>query len=165
MTHAAPSSPTSALKTFERRSIFTGTVEALTRFHDAPNALRVLTPPPLFVQIVRDERASLTQGDVVFRLWIGPLPVRWHARHEPGSTATSFIDRMIDGPMAFWEHEHRFRAVEGGVELIDHIRYRHKSGLPGLFSRLMFDGLPLRFLFWYRHLRTGLAMVRSQRAA
>ncbi|MCC7209878.1 MAG: SRPBCC family protein [Anaerolineae bacterium] len=162
---AAPSSTPRTLKTFERRSVFRGSVEDLTRFHDAADALRVLTPPPLFVQMVRDGRISLTQGEVIFRLWLGPLPVTWVARHEPGSTPTSFIDRMIAGPMASWEHEHRFRAVQGGVELTDRIRYAHKPGLPGLFSRLMFDGLPLRFLFWYRHLRTRRAMERGKGAA
>ncbi len=130
------------------------------RFHDAPNALRVLTPPPLIVQMVRESRESLTQGEVVFRLWFGPLPVLWHARHEPGSIPTSFIDRMLAGPMASWQHEHRFRAVDQGVELTDEITFAHKPGWRGVFTRLVFDGLPLRFLFWYRHWRTRRALER-----
>ncbi len=99
-------------KTFHYCSVIHTTVEAMTRFHNAPNALHVLTPPPLIIQIVRDDRESLTQGEVVFRLWFGPLPVLWHARHEPGSIPTSFIDRMLAGPMASWQHEHGFRVVD-----------------------------------------------------
>jgi hypothetical protein len=30
--------------------------------------------------------------------------------------------------------------------------------LIGLFTRLFFDGLPLRFLFFYRHLRTRMVI-------
>ncbi len=150
----------SSLKTFCYCSVIQTTVEAMTRFHDAPNALRVLTPPPLVVQMVRDSRESLTQGEVVFRLWFGPLPVLWHARHEPGSIPTSFIDRMMAGPMASWQHEHRFRAVDQGVELTDEIMFTHKPGWRGILTRLVFDGLPLRFLFWYRHRRTKLALER-----
>lgn len=152
------------LKTFERRSTFPGSVEALTQFHDAPDALRALTPLPLVVQIVHDGRRSLTDGEVEFRLWLGPLPVYWKARHEPGPIPMSFVDRMLDGPLASWEHEHVFGAVNGGVELTDRIRFAHKTGLPGLFSRLLFDGLPLRFLFWYRHWRTRRAMQKAQHA-
>ncbi len=150
----------SSLRTFCYCSVIQTTVEAMTRFHDAPNALRVLTPPPLIVQMVRDSRESLTQGEVVFRLWFGPLPVLWHARHEPGSIPTSFIDRMLAGPMASWQHEHRLRALDQGVELTDEITFAHKAGWRGVLTRLVFDGLPLRFLFWYRHWRTRRALER-----
>jgi ligand-binding SRPBCC domain-containing protein len=147
-----------SLKTFEHRSIYRTSIEAMTRFHNAPNALQVLTPPPLIVQMLRDERVSLTQGEVVFRLWFGPVPVLWQARHERGSWPASFIDRMLNGPMASWEHEHIFREVDQGVELTDRIAYAHKAGWQGVLTRLVFDGFALRFLFWYRHWRTGRAL-------
>jgi ligand-binding SRPBCC domain-containing protein len=147
-----------SLKTFQHRSVFRTPIEAMTHFHNAPNALQVLTPPPLFVQMVRDGRVSLTQGQVVFKLWFGPLPVLWQARHEPGSIPTSFIDRMLTGPMASWEHEHMFQQIDQGVELTDRITYAHKAGWRGALTRLVFDGLSLQFLFWYRHWRTKQAL-------
>lgn len=129
-------------------------------FHADPRAIQRLTPPPplMFMQVLRDNRTSLTAGELEFRLWFGPLPVRWLARHEPGPIPTSFTDRMIHGPMARWEHQHIFREVEGGIELIDRITLSHKPGLPGFLTRLIFDGLPLRLLFVYRHLRTRFAL-------
>jgi ligand-binding SRPBCC domain-containing protein len=136
-------------------------MEAMVHFHEAPDALKVLTPPPLFVQMVRDARVSLTQGEVEFILWFGPLPIRWTARHEPGPTETSFIDRLLTGPMASWEHQHIFRTVDHGVELTDKITFAHKPGWRGILTRLVFDGLPLRFLFWYRHWRTRRALEKS----
>jgi ligand-binding SRPBCC domain-containing protein len=143
-------------KVYEKRSVFPTTMERMMAFHQHPRALQRLTPPPIFVQLLRDDRTSFTTGELEFRLWFGPIPIRWLARHEPGPTPTSFIDRMIDGPMAVWEHQHIFRDVPGGVELTDHVTFAHKPGLPGLFTRLMFDGPPLSFLFFYRHLRTRL---------
>jgi ligand-binding SRPBCC domain-containing protein len=145
-------------KTFEHRSIIYTTLEAARDFHADPQALSRLTPPPLFIQVLRDERVSLTEGEVEFNLWFGPLPVRWLARHEAGPDDSSFIDRMLKGPMAAWEHLHSFRPVEGGVELMDRIRLTHPSGWKGVFTRLIFDGLPLRFLFVYRHWRTRRAL-------
>ena len=146
-------------KFFEHRSIIHTTMQAIRNFHEDPKALTALTPPPLFVQIVRDERVSLTDGDVEFNLWFGPVPVRWVARHEPGTIATSFVDRMIEGPMAVWVHQHSFRPVEGGVELKDQITLAHPPGWRGLLTRLFFDGLPLRLLFVYRHWRTRQALA------
>jgi ligand-binding SRPBCC domain-containing protein len=131
-------------------------METMIAFHDHPRAINRLTPPPIFVQCLRDDRTSLTDGELDFRLWLGLIPVRWLARHEPGPTPTSFIDRMLSGPLASWQHEHLFREVPGGIELTDRITFAHKPGLPGLLTRLLFDGLPLRFLFIYRHLRTRL---------
>lgn len=133
-------------------------MDAIWQFHAEPRAFPLLTPPPLFVQIVRDDRVSLTEGEIEFKLWFGPVPVRWLARHEHGSTSTSFVDRMREGPMALWVHEHRFRPTSDGVELTDHIMLAHPSGWRGVLTRLVFDGLPLRLLFMYRHWRTKQAV-------
>ncbi len=147
-----------SLKTYRCSSIIKTSLEEMLRFHQDPRALSMLTPPPIIVQIVRDERTSLTQGELLFRLWFGPLPVLWLARHEQGSTPTSFIDRMIIGPMANWQHEHRFQEVAGGVALTDEVTFAHHTGWRGFFTRMMFDGAPLKFLFFYRHLRTKRAL-------
>jgi ligand-binding SRPBCC domain-containing protein len=61
---------------------------------------------------------------------------------------------MLEGPMAVWEHQHIFEDVPGGAALVDRITLAHKPGLPGLLTRLIFDGVPLRALFMYRHWRT-----------
>ncbi|NDJ76017.1 MAG: cyclase [Chloroflexi bacterium] len=146
-------------KTFEHRSIIHTTPAEMVAFHADPAALRKLTMPPTAIQVLRDDRSSLTEGEIEFRLWLGPLPVRWLARHAPGPTATSFTDQMVRGPMAFWEHAHIFEVVEDGVTLIDRITFAHKPGWRGLLTRLMFDGLPLRILFLYRHWRTERALT------
>jgi ligand-binding SRPBCC domain-containing protein len=152
------SSSASGFRVFEKRSVISTTMEAMVAFHNDPRALSQLTPPPLILQVLRDDRQSLTQGEIEFRLWFGPVPVRWLARHEPGPIPTSFVDRQVEGPMAHWEHQHIFNAVPDGAELIDHIVLAHRPGLAGLLTRLIFDGLPLRLLFFYRHLRTRLAL-------
>jgi ligand-binding SRPBCC domain-containing protein len=73
------------------------------------------------------------------------------------------MDRQLSGPMGFWEHQHIFRLLPEGVELTDHVTFGHKAGLVGLFSRLMFDGLPLQIFFSYRHLRTRMALKNMQK--
>lgn len=139
---------------FEKRSIIPTTMAQMLAFHNDPRALRWLTPPPIIMQRRFDARKSLTEGELEFTLWFGPLPVRWLARHEPGPTEHSFQDRMMRGPMQFWLHQHIFREVPGGVELTDHLEYQHQAGLQGILTRLLFGGLPLQLLFFYRHLQT-----------
>lgn len=152
--------PTTASKThtFEKRSVMKTTLERMTDFHQDPKAMPKLSPPPIFVQVKRDDRTSLTEGELEFTLWFGPIPIHWLARHEEGPTPHSFADRMIEGPMDYWRHEHIFEETDEGVALIDRVTLAHKPGLKGLLTRLMFDGLPLRILFFYRHLRTRMAV-------
>lgn len=142
------------VKVFERRSILKTTLDRVIVFHQDPRALNRLTPPPIIVRLNRDDRRSLTKGELDFTLWFGPFPIRWIARHSPGPNEHSFVDEMTTGPMAYWYHEHIIEPVHEGVLLYDRVVFAHKSGLRGLLTRLVFDGLPLRLLFFYRHLRT-----------
>ena len=142
--------------TFIKKSVMKTTLDKMMQFHEHPKAFSKLTPPPIFVQVHRDDRTSITDGEIEFTLWLGFIPLRWLAIHQPGPTDSSFVDELLKGPMAYWRHEHIFTEVEGGVELMDRITIAHKSGVKGILTRLMFDGIPLRFLFFYRHLRTRL---------
>lgn len=145
-------------RVFEKRSVMKTTMAEMLAFHEDPAAMPKLSPPPIIVRVKRDDRTSLTEGELEFTLWFGPVPIHWLARHEPGPTETSFADRMIEGPMAYWRHEHIFEETADGIALIDRVTVAHKPGLPGLLTRLMFDGVPLRILFFYRHLRTRRAV-------
>jgi ligand-binding SRPBCC domain-containing protein len=143
------------MPTYIHRSVIAATMRQMIAFHEHPNALRKLTPPPIFVQVHRDTRTSLTEGEVELTLWFGPIPAHWVARHEPGPTETSFADRQIRGPLESWRHEHIFREVESGVELTDRVTYEHRRrGWWGVFTRLFFNRVMLRMLFIFRHWRT-----------
>jgi ligand-binding SRPBCC domain-containing protein len=143
---------------FQKRTLMKTTLEKMTTFHQDPKALSKLSPPPIFMQLHRDERTSLTQGEIEFTLWFAVIPIRWLARHEQGPTPDSFADLMLKGPLAYWRHEHIFEPTAEGVALIDRITLAHRPGIAGMITRLMFDGLPLQFLFFYRHLRTKRAV-------
>jgi ligand-binding SRPBCC domain-containing protein len=156
---AAAHAPANA-HVYEKATLMKTSIDRMIAFHRDPAALGKLTPPPIFVRLRRDDRTAFDQGELEFTLWFGPLPIRWLARHEAGPTPTSFADRMIVGPLAYWLHEHLFEETPDGVILRDRVTLAHKPGLAGVASRLMFDGLPLRVLFFYRHLRTRLAVER-----
>lgn len=144
---------------YEKRTVMKTTIEKMTAFHNDPKALSKLTPPPIFMQLHRDDRTSLTDGELEFTLWFLFIPIRWTACHEPGPTEHSFADHMVKGPLASWRHEHIFEETPEGVALIDRLRIEHQPGIKGILTRLLLDGIPLRILFFYRHLRTKLAVT------
>ncbi len=145
-------------KVYEKSTIMNTTLDKMIAFHESADAFSKLVPPPMIAQLREDNRTSNTEGDLKFTLWMGPIPIKWHAQHQVGPTETSFADLMLDGPMAYWRHEHIFTEVDGGVKLTDRVTLAHKDGIQGLLTRLMFDGIPLKFLFFYRHLRTKWAV-------
>ena len=143
---------------YEKSTVMKTSVEKILAFHNDPKAIQRLTPPPIFAQLLEDNRTSLTDGDLKFRLWMGFIPLHWHAQHQLGPTEHSFADVMLEGPLQYWRHEHIFEPITGGVKLTDRVTLAHKSGIQGILTRLMFDGIPLRILFFYRHLRTKMAV-------
>lgn len=122
----------------------------VAEFHRDTRALRRLTPPPMLAVMGRVE--PLAEGSTAeFTLWLGPVPIRWLARHHDVDALHGFTDEQVRGPLQHWRHTHRFSLIEPGITRVnERIEYEHRSGLMGLFTRLMFSPLGLRFLFAYR---------------
>ncbi|GAB4280546.1 MAG: hypothetical protein Kow0080_33540 [Candidatus Promineifilaceae bacterium] len=120
---------------------------AVSQFHRDSRALRLLTPPPMWVQFHKVE--PMAEGSTAdFTMWLGPLPIRWTAVHT-NVTPYSFVDTQQKGPFQFWQHTHTFRTLANGrTEIIDKIEAE-----PGnLISRFMWLTLPI--LFAWRGWRT-----------
>ena len=65
---------------------------------------------------------------------------------DDGSGGASFVDQMTTGVFAAYRHEHRFRPVAGGTEMIDDLTWTSPGGPLGaiadrVFVRRMLDRL------------------------
>lgn len=150
------------VRRFERRFVLRAPVREVARFHEDPGALRRLTPVPV---ALLDPPTPLREGMLVrFRLWLGPVPVRWEARVREVSE-DGFVDVMERGPFLAWRHEHRYRHDEtgGGTEVRDVVEAELAPGLRGLAGRILWAGV--RAGFAYRAWRTRRALRRPRRAA
>ncbi len=137
------------MPTFDYRFQVAASLDDVVEFHSRTDVLRLLTPPPLIVQVQRF--GEMQEGMVAeFTLWLGPIPIRWRAVHRDVGRE-GFTDVQQAGPAASWEHTHRFTALgESLTEIHEHIEYTHKPGWAGLASRLLFPKPGLRLLFAYR---------------
>lgn len=132
-------------------------LEKVTKFHQDSRALKKLTPPPMIVQIHKVE--PLAENSVAeFTMWLGPLPVRWVARHQEVNPEKGFIDIQEKGPFQNWIHKHEFRSIQDGrVQINDSISASPGKGIyRRLISTLMWIGLPI--LFSYRGWATRRAV-------
>lgn len=145
------------MPTFDKSFIVKGPLNAVAAFHDDTRALKKLNPPGILVQLHRVD--PLGEGSVSeFTLWMGPLPIRWRAVHSHVSEH-GFTDTQESGPLAYWKHTHSFDAVNAHTTRVnERIEYEYKSGLKGLFSRLLFGKPGLTFLFAWRAWATRRAV-------
>lgn len=148
---------TERARRFERRFLVDAPIEAVAAFHADPRALARLTPAPLRLL---DPPGPLREGALMrFRLWLGPLPLRWDARvREAGPDG--FVDVMERGPFLAWRHEHRYRATPAGTEVRDVVEAKMRPGWRGLPGRLLWAGM--RMGFAYRAWRTRRALRRNR---
>jgi ligand-binding SRPBCC domain-containing protein len=127
---------------------------AVRDFHARAASLRALTPALMPMQLLQAP-ADLSPGSTMtFRLWLGPLPIRWTARIEDRGPE-GFTDRQLSGPFAEWVHRHTFdRRGEAATLIRDHIQARLRPHLVwGPIGLAIWIGTPLLFAFRARKTR------------
>ncbi|MCT7958158.1 SRPBCC family protein [Laspinema palackyanum] len=136
---------------FKYSSLINAPVEVVWNFHERPDILQQLTPPWQPVEIVRREGGLEVGAISEFKIFLGPIPVPWLARHTVCEPYQLFIDEQVEGPMEQWIHRHEFIAENGKTRLIDAIDYAIPGGwVPDLMLGWFVDAR-LRDMFRYRH--------------
>jgi ligand-binding SRPBCC domain-containing protein len=117
-------------------------------FHARAASLVTLTPPLMPMQLEHAPSVLQSGDTMTFRVWLGPLPIRWTARIEDAGLA-GFTDRQLAGPFAEWVHRHAFEPTgPRTTRVIDSIRARLRQHLLwGPAGLAMWIGLPLLFAF------------------
>lgn len=125
-------------------------VEKISKFHFSKDALKQLSPPGIHLEILNTQ--PLSEGAITrFRLWLGPLPIEWEARHQKVSLSHGFVDIQEKGPFQYWEHHHEWKAIAPNqTEMLERIIYQHASGFQGLLTRFLINPITLKFFFWHR---------------
>lgn len=132
-------------------------LDAVVRFHRSAESLRAISPPWIPISALEADD-PLEDGDIIaFTLWLGPIPVRWIARIE-NNGESGFIDRLMAGPFASWEHNHEFTPIDSDrTRIDDHVVYHLKSNrFWRLIGGLMALGLPV--LFRHRAAKTAFLL-------
>ena len=78
------------------------------------------------------------------------IPLKWCTEITHVVDKQYFVDEQRFGPYAFWHHQHRFRAVEGGVEMEDILNYKVPLGFIGDLVNALFVKNQVAQIFEYR---------------
>lgn len=138
----------------------------LYEWHARPGALERLTPPWQRVRVAdrkpgADHPRIGNGATARLMIGLGPLSLPWVAQHFDHDPPRQFSDRQLSGPFGSWTHTHRFyESPDGQSELDDSIAYAPPGGALGstLLGRKLANDLDR--LFWFRHERTRLDLLR-----
>jgi len=108
-------------------------LEKAWEFFSDPRNLERITPPSLGIEITSDLPARMHPGMIVVyrvRPFAG-VPVRWVTEITHVREPVLFVDEQRFGPYRFWQHQHHFREIDGGVEVTDRVHYALPLGFAG----------------------------------
>ena len=136
---------------FQLSTLIDAPIEVVWKFHERADILQLLTPPWQPVEIVRREGGLDVGAISEFRLLLGPIPIRWVARHIECNKPYLFVDKQIAGPMQSWVHRHQFQVANGRSRLTDSIEYELPGGWLVEFLLGWWVDSRLQEMFRYRH--------------
>lgn len=138
--------------TLERTLTLPITLETAWKFFSNPDNLVKITPPKMDFRVTSPLQSGIYAGQII-TYTLRPLlrvAVDWTTEITHVERPNFFVDEQRFGPYRFWHHQHRFREVEGGVEIYDLVYYLliHDQ-LAGLINRL-FVAPRLKRIFDFR---------------
>jgi ligand-binding SRPBCC domain-containing protein len=123
-------------------------------FFSSPANLADITPATMAFQIQHISREGKIYPGQLIRYRIRILPgvwVDWLTEITQVKGETYFVDDQRFGPYAFWHHQHFFRAVTGGVEIVDEVNYGLPFGWIGRLAHAIFVKKQLKAIFAHRY--------------
>ncbi|GAB4074763.1 SRPBCC family protein [Barrientosiimonas marina] len=126
--------------------------EAWTLFSD-PGKLPDITPSWMQFTVTSQPKGNIYPGMITtyhLRPLLG-IRLTWVTEITQVQDQVYFVDEQRFGPYRFWHHEHHFKAIEGGVEIIDIVNYAMPVGVIGQAVHQVNVGRKLHDVFDYRY--------------
>lgn len=99
--------------------------EEAWEFFSNPQKLEEITPGDMPFKMIGEDFPGMYAG-MIIQYNIEPFPkfpVKWITEITHVEEGSYFVDEQRFGPFKFWHHQHHFREIEGGVEMIDTVNY------------------------------------------
>lgn len=117
-----------------------------------PHNLSKITPPEMNFKIVAGAEKALYAGQII-TYSVTPLfgiKTPWVSEITQIVDKKYFIDVQIQGPYAFWHHQHFVTEIEGGVLMEDIIHYALPLGIVGQMAHPIIVKPKLEEIFQHR---------------
>ena len=139
--------------TLSRKVVIPTDIKTAWEFFSTPENLKRITPPKMGFDITSKSMDGPVYPGMIITYKVSPLAgikMNWmteitHVRHHE-----FFVDEQRSGPYEIWHHEHHFKEVEGGVEMIDIVNYKTPWYVPDFLAHPLIIKPQLDSIFNYR---------------
>ncbi len=137
---------------FVKESLIRASPERVFEFHEQPTVLNLLIPPCESARVIQPAKISEVGTEAIIETRIvGPINLRWAARHTLYDPPRMFEDVQVKGPFRSWRHRHIVEPHPEGAILRDEIEYEAPFGFFGRAFAPLLVQKRLHKLFEYRH--------------
>jgi len=122
-------------------------------FFSTPKNLALITPARMNFKILSQSGSEKMFAGQIITYTISVLPfirVRWVTEITQVEEPNYFTDVQRSGPCKMWNHTHRFKALEKGVEMSDEVKYAMPLGWLGQAAHAVFVEGEINRIFEYR---------------
>jgi len=140
------------MQRFEYIQFVPASLDVVWNFFSSPSNLSKITPPGMGFIITSPEQKEMYQG-MFITYKVSPalgIKLNWVTEITQINNRIYFIDEQRQGPYTIWHHEHHFKEVAGGVEMLDILYYKVPYGFIGKLANLFFVRKKVKGIFSYR---------------
>ena len=156
----------------ERRQFVALPLAETFAFYAEPRNLARITPGWLAFRLVGIDAAAGNGGETAhiqmrkglrlhYRIRPLGLPQRWTSEITEWDPPRRFVDEQVRGPYRSWRHEHEFRAVPGGTEIVDRVGYALPLGVLGRLAHELFVRRRVRAIFDHREAMVERILIQD----
>ena len=119
--------------TLERTQRIPISLEEAWQFFQNPSNLSKITPSEMGFQILSEVPDQMYSGLFIHYKVTPLLGIRmnWTTEITHVKKPHYFVDEQRVGPYRLWHHEHHFKEINGGVEMLDRVNYQLPLGVIG----------------------------------
>lgn len=132
-------------------------VEQAWDFFASPLNLAKITPENMAFTVTSDPSTSEKMyPGMIITYKVSPIlgiKLDWMTEITQVMEGKYFIDEQRFGPYQFWHHQHHFKAIEGGTEMLDILTYGLPMGIFGRIANSIFVAGKLQQIFSYRKMK------------
>lgn len=135
-----------------RKQIIHTDLQTCWDFFSSPANLKEITPSYMGFDVKTNIPNKMYEG-LIIGYQVSPLlkiPMEWVTEITHVRDKEFFVDEQRVGPYKLWHHEHHFKEVENGVEMIDIVTYEPPFGILGKLVHPFLIKPKLEEIFEYR---------------
>ncbi len=135
-----------------RKTIINRPLEEVFNFFSKAENLNLLTPPELKFKILTPLPIKMSAGTIIdYKIKLNGIPFNWKTEICDWKVNEYFVDQQLKGPYRIWHHTHSFKAVDGGTQMIDEVKYLSPGWILEPFIQALFIKKKVESIFDYRN--------------